>query len=75
VTNDIGAKVERYESMTDPLESVVVPYSRFLEFQDRRHHVAAAEPAPTDHPPTSDAVALPATVAIAPPQPLTANES
>jgi len=74
MTNDSGAKVERYESMTDPLDNVVVPYSRFLEFQDRRHHVAAAEPAPTDHPPTSDAVAL-ATVAIAPAQPLTANES
>jgi hypothetical protein len=60
--------------MTDPHESVVVPYSRFLEFQDRRHSVAA-EPAPTDHPLTSDADAAPAAVDIASTQPLTANES
>jgi len=59
--------------MTDAREGVVVPYSRFLEFQDRRRPVAA-EPSPTDRPPTTDALPAAVAVEVASAQPLTAHE-
>jgi hypothetical protein len=60
--------------MTDSLANVLVPYSRFLECQDRRRRIAAELRLP-DQPPTSDADALPAAAVIASAQPLTSNKS
>jgi len=44
--------------MTDSLVNVLVPYSRFLECQDRRRRIAAELTRP-DQPPTSDAEVMP----------------
>jgi hypothetical protein len=41
--------------MTDSLVNVLVPYSRFLECQDRRRRIAA-ELTRRDQPPTTDAL-------------------
>jgi hypothetical protein len=60
--------------MTDSHVSVVVPYSRFVECQDRRHRIAAAL-TPPEHPPAHDPDALPSAVEAASAQPLTANKS
>jgi hypothetical protein len=50
----IDGEVSRGDAgMTAPLVAVVVPYSRFLECQDRRRQFAAGL-VPPDHPPTVD---------------------
>jgi hypothetical protein len=45
--------------MNDPLENVVIPYLRFLEYQDRRGRRLAAEAMPRDRPPTTDTDVVP----------------
>ena len=60
--------------MTDSRVNVLIPYSRFLECQDRRHRIAA-ELTPPDQPPTRDADVLPAAAEMVSAQPLTANKS
>ena len=44
--------------MTDWLVNVVVPYSRFREYQDLRHRIAA-ELTRRDQPPTIDGEVMP----------------
>jgi hypothetical protein len=56
--------------MTDSLVNVLVPYSRFLKCQDRRHRIAA-ELTRRDQPPTIDADVMPAPAEMASTQPLT----
>jgi hypothetical protein len=61
--------------MTDQLASVLVPYSRFLECQDRRQRHSTV-PTPRGEPPATDAHAVPALAeVIAAPAPLTANNA
>jgi hypothetical protein len=61
--------------MTDQLANVLVPYSRFLECQDRRHKSSRVL-TPRDEPPATDAHAVPALAeAVAAPPPLTANNA
>jgi hypothetical protein len=45
--------------MTDSLANVVIPYLRFLEYQDRRRRRLAAEAMQRDPPPTIDADVAP----------------
>jgi hypothetical protein len=54
--------------MTDVITPTLVPYSRFLECQDRRRHIAA-ELTPRDQPPATDpqVVPPPADLVSAPP--------
>jgi len=58
--------------MTDSPVHVLVPYSRFLECQDRRRKIAA-ELTQRDQPPTTDADVAPAPADMASVPPQTAN--
>jgi hypothetical protein len=60
--------------MTARLVHALVPYSRFLEYQDRRSRVAA-ELVRRDQPPSLDADVKPAPTDKAPAQPLTGAET
>jgi len=56
--------------MTNSLDHVLVPYSRFLECKDRRQRIAA-ELTRRDQPPTVDADVMPAPAERASTPPLT----
>ena len=60
--------------MTDSLVNVdvIVPYSRFLECQERRRGISAARTRP-DHPPTINDDAVPAAVEMVSAQEAMAN--
>ena len=58
--------------MTDSFVNVLVPYSRFVECQDRRHRIVV-ELTRRDQPPTDDVDVPPVPAETASPQPLTAN--
>ena len=58
--------------MTDSLVHILVPYSRFLECQDRRQQIAA-ELARPDQPPAIDADGKPAPAELASAQALAAH--
>jgi hypothetical protein len=60
--------------MTDSLVNILVPYSRFLERQDRRRGIAT-ELARRDQPSTIEPDVLPAPAKRASAQPLTANHA
>jgi hypothetical protein len=50
----VGTVKEAFSAMTDPRVNVLVPYSRFLESQDRRNRTPA-EPTWRNLPPAIDA--------------------
>jgi hypothetical protein len=60
--------------VTDPHRGVLIPFARFLEYQDRRRKFAA-ELVQLDHPPTLDAHEMKVPAAIASAQPLTGAET